>query len=94
MANTRQYREGMSHERAISILNEHAGSQWDAAVVAALVAVVRRDPPTDRPTVLDEVGRDVGERDRVHRIGCDCVPEPLLALATDGSATGTPLQTG
>lgn len=79
MANTRQYREGMRHEKAIAILKEHAGSQWDPVVVAALVAVVRRDPPSAQATVLDQVGREGVDRGDRHRIGCDCDPEPLLA---------------
>lgn len=80
MANTRQYRDGMGHERAISILQEHSGSQWDPAAVRALTRVVRRDPPAAEPSALANVGRD-DERDPAPRIGCDCVPEPLLAAS-------------
>lgn len=68
MANTRQYRQGMGHEKALSILAEHSGAQWDPVVVAALDAVVRREPPTSEPdSALDRLGR---------RMGCDCLPEP------------------
>ena len=81
MANTRQYREGMGHEKAIAILNEHAGSQWDFSVVAALVTVVRRNPPTEQAGVLNRVGREAIEPGEAHLIGCGCLPEPILALA-------------
>lgn len=85
MANTRQYRDGMGSERAISILQEHAGSQWDPAAVRALVRVVRRDPPTSEPGPLDDVGRTV-DPPSAERIGCDCVPEPLLVSASLGAS--------
>ena len=55
MAHTRQYRVGMANDRANSILREHAGSQWDAAVVDALITVLDR-PGSDR-NALDDVGR-------------------------------------
>ena len=42
MANTRQYRTGMGNDRAVAILQEHAGSQWDAAVVEALIQSLAR----------------------------------------------------
>jgi len=93
MANTRQYREGMGHDKAIAILNEHAGSQWDSDVVAALVTVVRREPPTARASVLDGVGRNAIEGVDEHRIGCGCIPEPLLADASDERADGDLLHT-
>ncbi len=86
MARTRQYREGMGAARAIAILREHAGSQWDPHVVEALVHVVDRE--------LAEVGRlaQVGRvvvSEAVHSsrpvtCGCeDALPaEAQLALAT------------
>jgi HD-GYP domain-containing protein (c-di-GMP phosphodiesterase class II) len=33
MAHTRQYGQGMGHDRAVAVLREHAGTQWDADVV-------------------------------------------------------------
>jgi HD-GYP domain-containing protein (c-di-GMP phosphodiesterase class II) len=75
MAQTRQYRQGMGEERAISILREHAGSQWDPEIVEALVAVVS-DGRVDRGA-LAEVGRghDKGWRQRAGRCGCaDALP--------------------
>jgi putative nucleotidyltransferase with HDIG domain len=55
MASTRQYRQGMGSDKAIAVLREHAGSQWDACVVEALVQAVIRQPPTY--TAFTEVGR-------------------------------------
>jgi HD-GYP domain-containing protein (c-di-GMP phosphodiesterase class II) len=56
LASDRQYREGMGIDRAVAILREHAGSQWDAVVVEALVTSVRHGvPPHDE---LDRVGRN------------------------------------
>ena len=54
MAHTRQYREGMGDDRAIAILQEHAGSQWDASVVTAFVDLL---PELHRSGILDGVGR-------------------------------------
>jgi putative nucleotidyltransferase with HDIG domain len=68
MANTRQYRTGMGIDRAIAILQEHAGSQWDPAVVEALVSVVRRGLPAY--TVLAGVGRSDAH---ASTLGCGCV---------------------
>ena len=67
MANTRQYREGMGSDQAIAVLREHAGSQWDAPAVEALVRVVEANPEPNRLTPLDQVGR----------VGCDCLPLQL-----------------
>ena len=85
MAETRQYRVGMGAERAISILREHAGSQWDPRVVEALVDVVQRQ----RAEVgrLGQVGRvPAHEPDSVsHLVSCGCqdsLPrEVLMTLA-------------
>jgi HD-GYP domain-containing protein (c-di-GMP phosphodiesterase class II) len=55
MANTRQYRTGMGHERASAILREHAGAQWDDTVVRALLALLNRAQVTTQP--LENVGR-------------------------------------
>ena len=82
MAETRQYRVGMGAEKAISILREHAGSQWDPDVVDALVVVVRRQRA--------EVGR-LGQVGRVpvpqfdadsHLVSCGCqdsLPDEVLS---------------
>jgi HD-GYP domain-containing protein (c-di-GMP phosphodiesterase class II) len=44
MTSDRPYREGMAVERAISILREGAGTQWDPAVVDAFVALMVNRP--------------------------------------------------
>lgn len=78
MANTRQYREGMGSDRAVAVLREHAGSQWDAQAVDALVRVVASNPDTDRSTPLDQVGR----------IGCDCLPPQLVDVVANALVGG------
>ncbi len=89
MANTRQYRDGMGHDKAIAVLNEHAGSQWDPIVVAALVTVIRRLPKVWRAgSALDGVGRSHAGDTRTPRVGCDCLPEPLLAGSMEDHPTG------
>ena len=60
MIHTRQYREGMGCDKAMAILREHAGSQWDADVVATLQALLIRDELPPAPTVLADVGREPG----------------------------------
>lgn len=86
MAQTRQYRQGMGEERAISILREHAGSQWDREIVEVLVAVVGHGR-VERGALAD-----VGRRHDDHvdqwadRCGCaDALPpddvREVLALA-------------
>ena len=88
MANTRQYRDGMGHDKAIAVLNEHAGSQWDPIVVAALVTVIRRHPQLWRVgSALNGVGRRHDDETRPPRVGCDCLPEPLLAASTEDQPT-------
>ena len=79
MANTRQYRKGMGREKAISILREHAGSQWDPAVVAALVAVTARHEVVVEDSPLATVGEQVESSPR--SIGCDCLPDFEQAAA-------------
>jgi putative nucleotidyltransferase with HDIG domain len=84
MANTRQYRSGMGHEKACAILREHAGAQWDAVVVEAVIAVQARRPVSSQP--LQSVGRNeqqLGEQSERLRdfdawCGCgDALPEPV-----------------
>ncbi len=89
MANSRQYRAGMGHDKAISILREHSGSQWDPVAVEALVMTLARRPMTEELHIqIDRIGRDLDlDRDLdadigVHqRFGCDCLPEGLLTAA-------------
>jgi len=72
MANSRQYRQGLSVETVIETLERNAGLQWDRRVVEAVVRHVRHSPPDHMPRVLDAIGR----------IGCDCLPHPD-EVATD-----------
>lgn len=68
MAHTRQYREGMGGERAAAILREHAGSQWDPAIVEHVIALGGLDG-FDAP--LQMVGRSAG-------CGCpDALPDAV-----------------
>jgi putative nucleotidyltransferase with HDIG domain len=85
MANTRQYREGMGRDRALTILREHAGAQWDADVVAALERVVGRHDLLDAG-VLDRVGRDVVLDDAHHWCSCrDALPNQFASAGADAA---------
>lgn len=44
ISNTRHYRQGMGHDRAIAILHEHSGTQWDTRIVETVANVTARDP--------------------------------------------------
>jgi HD-GYP domain-containing protein (c-di-GMP phosphodiesterase class II) len=77
MANTRHYRHGMGRDRAIAILREHAGSQWDPRIVAAVVAVTEHDAVG----IFDHVGHAPGEE--IGGPACNCVdalPEAVQAM--------------
>ena len=54
MTHDRQYRRAMPIRLAFAILREHAGSQWDPAVVEQVIAVLPSMPTISN---LDEVGR-------------------------------------
>jgi HD-GYP domain-containing protein (c-di-GMP phosphodiesterase class II) len=62
MTHDRQYRQAMPIKLAFAVLGEHAGSQWDAAVIEQVMTVL-----PSMPTVsgLDAVGREVTS-DRMH----------------------------
>ncbi|MGE0309092.1 MAG: HD-GYP domain-containing protein [Acidimicrobiia bacterium] len=78
MANTRQYREGMGIERAVAILREHAGAQWDSAVVEALVTAIEEHPPSY--ATLSRVGRNADAVPVLDWCGCgDALPDEVLA---------------
>jgi HD-GYP domain-containing protein (c-di-GMP phosphodiesterase class II) len=66
MTHDRQYRTAMPVKLAFAILREHAGSQWDPAVVEQVIAVLPTMPTVSQ---LDEVGRGTNvydaARDRV-----------------------------
>lgn len=73
MTHDRQYRTAMSIKLAFAILREHAGSQWDPAVVEQVIAVL---PTMPTVSVLDEVGR--GEP--VHGPFRDRVPDDISEI--------------
>jgi putative nucleotidyltransferase with HDIG domain len=79
MANTRAYRQGLGSDRALSVLSEHAGAQWDPAVVAAALAVVRRRSGEFGNDAFTAVGRE-----RLRSVGeawCGCaeaLPKTLV----------------
>lgn len=65
MTHDRQYRKAMPIKMAFAILREHAGSQWDQAVVEQVIAVL---PTMPLIASLDEVGRmsdDVAEFEHI-----------------------------
>jgi HD-GYP domain-containing protein (c-di-GMP phosphodiesterase class II) len=75
MTHTRHYREGMGHDGAVEILHEHAGSQWDPAVVHAVARVAARGVNG----VFDVVGRDA-TAPAPAACGClDALPNPVRA---------------
>jgi HD-GYP domain-containing protein (c-di-GMP phosphodiesterase class II) len=51
LTSDRPYRQGMDHERAVSILREGAGSQWDAEIVTAFLRLDLNQLQTE-PVVL------------------------------------------
>ena len=71
MSHTRQYREGMSDVHVRSILSEHAGTQWDADVVHALLVSLDAGRIASQPTVLVDVGMPDS---------CACLAEVSFAL--------------
>jgi putative nucleotidyltransferase with HDIG domain len=79
MANSRQYRQGMGTDRAVSILREHQGSQWDGAVVDALVQLVETHGVGQRETALSRVGRErLGAATNELTGPCGCVEVETL----------------
>ena len=84
ITNTRHYREKMSGSRAEAILREHAGSQWDADVVDALLAVVTSGRVSSGSDVgLETVGRPGPsvEAEHLGRVCHDAVPDVVEAAA-------------
>lgn len=78
MAFSRQYRDGMGRERAIDVLREHAGRQWDAAMVEALTATLATRRV--RTATLAHVGHAAGLAD-VGCVSCTDAMPPGLAAA-------------
>jgi HD-GYP domain-containing protein (c-di-GMP phosphodiesterase class II) len=81
MCHTRHYRQGMGPEKAIAVLSEHAGSQWNAEAVALVVATIHSDAVTG--STLDDVGR-TGDSEEL-ACGCaDALPDEVRELALAG----------
>jgi diguanylate cyclase (GGDEF)-like protein/putative nucleotidyltransferase with HDIG domain len=57
MTRDRPYRKALPRNDALAELARHAGSQFDADVVAALVSVERDRPPSRPPSELQAIGR-------------------------------------
>ncbi len=79
MANSRLYRAGMGHDKAVAILREHSGSQWDPVAVEALVMTLARHPMTEELHIqIDRIGRDIELSNRTSGY-IDCLPDEALA---------------
>lgn len=76
MANTRHYRQGMGHDRAVAILQEHAGTQWDSRIVNAVIAVTAHD----RVGTFDAVGHALPSIEGTECTCVDALPESIQAL--------------
>ena len=90
---TRTYREGLGHERAIGVLQEHAGSQWDPAVVAAAVRCL--PSAGNRIAALNQIGRRIEIPDEAMGSWCGCsdaIPDNLSAI-TNAMPTQQPAAT-
>lgn len=77
MTHDRQYRKAMPFKLAFAILRENAGSQWDAAVVDQVIAVL-----PSMPTVasFDEVGRMSAEVAEYEHITDEEIDELLASV--------------
>jgi HD-GYP domain-containing protein (c-di-GMP phosphodiesterase class II) len=76
MAHTRHYRQGLGAERAIAVLQEYAGIQWNPQAVELVIAAARTDAGSGN--ILAGTGRDGALAD----IACGCLhalPEPAQA---------------
>jgi HD-GYP domain-containing protein (c-di-GMP phosphodiesterase class II) len=67
MAHTRHYREGLGAERAIAVLQQFAGSQWDPRAVELITATVASGAAEQN--VLADVGRPGNGAE----IACGCL---------------------
>lgn len=73
MTHDRQYRTAMPIKLAFAILREHAGTQWDPAVVEQVIAVLPTMPSISR---LEEVGRG----DQMYDAARDRVPNDISEI--------------
>lgn len=73
IANTRHYGAGVGWRRAVEVLQEHAGTQWDVDVVAAMVRMFERDDGPANNTALDAIGPHHAEfHDLEYHDGVSC----------------------
>jgi HD-GYP domain-containing protein (c-di-GMP phosphodiesterase class II) len=63
MVSDRPYRSGMSHERAIAILESGAGRQWDPGLVPMFISGLVEGAPAPWVQSLLEPGPEIGSRD-------------------------------
>jgi len=70
MSHTRHYRVGMGPERAVEILQQHAGFQWSADAVGLVIATIESGKMTG--TALDAVGRTLANVG-LAELACGCV---------------------
>jgi putative two-component system response regulator len=63
MVSDRPYRSGMSHERAIAILESGAGRQWDPGLVPMFIRGLVEGAPAPWVQSLLEPGPEIGSRD-------------------------------
>ncbi len=91
MRHSRQYRAGMSWERATEIIRANAGTQWDATVVETALRVLAGRPDdgaalvrVGRPTVDDALAELIAHSSE--SCGCDDELRPLVeAVAPSAS---------
>jgi HD-GYP domain-containing protein (c-di-GMP phosphodiesterase class II) len=76
MTHDRPYRDALPLRLGIAVLREHSGSQWDPAVVSAVIASLPEVPQTSR---LETVGRDADLVDARAEIPAD-IGELLAAV--------------
>jgi HD-GYP domain-containing protein (c-di-GMP phosphodiesterase class II) len=77
MTHDRQYRRAMPVKMASAILREHAGSQWDAAVVEQVISVM---PSMLTVAAFEEVGRLTLDAVEHEHITTDDINELLVAV--------------
>ncbi len=77
MTHDRHFRKGMPMGMALAVLREHAGSQWDPAVIDQLIAVL---PTMPMIATLDDVGRNSDH------IDATAMPDDVRELLQDVDA--------
>ncbi len=82
IANTRQYRAGVGQEKALTVLAEHAGSQWDYRVISAVTRVVRARAGAFESDAFTDVGHDFRAQDEPAWCGCvEAVPAKMAVAS-------------